>query len=75
VALKASTGVAYARSQYRLITMRKNRIIIDIEYGSDHQEEYLSKAMMVYLAAIKYTLLKGHKKNKVAITVDGLPIE
>lgn len=50
----------------------KNKITIDLEFGSDFQKEVHLQILRLTLGALKISMESKHKKNKMNITDDEL---
>lgn len=47
--------------------MKKERYIIDIQYGSDFQEQVYKQMLEAMLAILKVQMEEKHKKNSIKI--------
>lgn len=47
--------------------MKKERYIIDIQYGSDFQEQVYKQMLEAMLATLKVQIEEKHKKNSIKI--------
>ena len=50
--------------------VNKQKVIVEIEYGSDWQKDVHNTSLNLFLNAWKYSMELKHKKNKVKITTE-----
>ena len=48
--------------------MKTKRFIVDMEFGSDWQQEFLTTTFKLMIAGMKTHAESAHKKNKITVT-------